>query len=85
MQDYNRQEADQNSALSDNLRSTQDQLQSELSGTRATALDRSLSLKRPGINGPSAAAAGIGFASQATDIYRQYRYDSHTQTGAANT
>lgn len=83
MNEYSRQEADQNSALTDNLASTNSQLQSDLGGIRANALDRSLSLRRPGVNGPSAGAAALGFASQATDIYRQYRYDSHTKTGAA--
>lgn len=83
MNDYSRQEANQNSALTDNLSATNAQLQADLGGSRATALDRSLSLKRPGINGPSAGAALLGFAGQATDIYRQYRYDSHTKTGAA--
>jgi hypothetical protein len=83
MNEYSRQEAGQNSALDDNLKATKDQLTSDLGGIRANAMDRSLSLRRPGINGPSAGAAALGFAGTATDIYRQYRYDSHTKTGAA--
>ena len=74
--DFYRQEGTYSDSVAHNNELSSAQTGAELLGFRSTALDRSLSLRRPNEARPSYLAAGLTAGGQVANGYMRYRYPS---------